>query len=511
MAQKRALPRICIALGLPDLTKLLEHARREAEGGETFLEFRLDYLDSPARGAEAICGFLEQFPECTILATCRRHQNHGKFNGSIEEQLRILDIAINAGAQAVDVEIETAELVAEKLSAFRGRALIVISYHNFEATPPLEPILSRLTAIPADGYKLVTTARKPTDYGRILTLAKAHPRTPLIVLAMGELGFPTRVLSAAFGGMYTYAAPMLAQGTAAGQVSARQLRHLYRVEKFSKVPRIYGVIADPVRHSISPAVHNRAFQARRMDAVYLPLLVSPAHLRDFFSLAEKLPIAGFSVTIPHKQKIMRYLDIVEPLARRIGAVNTVWRKGGKWRGTNTDAAGVTIPLSRHLRLTNSSVLIAGNGGAARGAAFALADAGAHISLVGRNPDRVRALAKVCGAEALTREQAEARHFDAAVHATPVGMFPHVNESFFGNSIPADIVLDMVYNPLETLLIRRAREQGRTVIPGIEMFIEQAVRQFEIWTGDSAPRSLMEKAALEALEQQHPACNVVVNG
>lgn len=510
MAQKRALPRICIALGLPDLTRLLEHARREAESGETFLEFRLDYLDSPERGAEAIRGFLEQFPECTILATCRRHQNHGKFNGSIEEQLRILDIAINAGAQAVDLEIETAELVAEKLSPFRGRALIVISYHNFEATPPLEPILSRLTAIPADGYKLVTTARKPTDYGRILTLAKAHPRTPLIVLAMGELGFPTRVLSAAFGGMYTYAAPMLVQGTAAGQVSARQLRHLYRVEKFAKVPRIYGVIADPVRHSISPAVHNRAFQARRMDAVYLPLLVSPAQLRDFFSLAEKLPIAGFSVTIPHKQKIIRYLDIVEPLARRIGAVNTVWRKGGKWRGTNTDAAGVTVPLARHLRLTNASVLIAGNGGAARGAAFALADAGAHVSIVGRNPDRVRALAKVCGAEALTREQAEARHFDAAVHATPLGMFPHVNESFF-NSIPAGIVLDMVYNPLETLLIQRAREQGKTVIPGIEMFIEQAVRQFEIWTGESAPRPLMEKAALEALEQQHPACNVVVHG
>jgi len=341
-------------------------------------------------------------------------------------------------------------------------------------------------------------------------LAKAHTRIPLIVLAMGELGFPTRVLSTAFGSMYSYAAPMLAQGTAAGQVSARQLRHLYRIEKFSKVPRIYGVIADPVRHSISPAVHNRAFQARRMDAVYLPFLVAPAQLRDFFSLAEKLPIAGFSTTIPHKQRIIRYLDIVEPLARRIGAVNTVWRKGGKWRGTNTDAAGVTVPLGRHLRLPNSSILIAGNGGAARGAAFALADAGARVYLTGRNLDRVRALSKVCGAEPITREHAEARHFDAVVHATPLGMFPNVNECFF-STIPGEIVLDMVYNPLETMLIQRAREQGKTVIPGIEMFIEQAVRQFEIWTGETAPRPLMEKAALEALEQQHPVCNAVVNG
>ena len=161
---------------------------------------------------------------------------------------------------------------------------------------------------------------------------------------------------------------MLAQGTASGQVSARSLRHVYRVEKLAKTAKIYGVIADPVRHSISPAVHNRAFQSRRMDAVYLPFLVSPAHLRDFFSLAEKLPLTGFSVTIPHKQKIIRYLDVVDPLAKRIGAVNTVWRKAGKWRGANTDAAGVTGPLSKLLRLPKSTVLIVGNGGAARGAA-----------------------------------------------------------------------------------------------------------------------------------------------
>src|SRR5918911_2966731 len=191
---------------------------------------------------------------------------------------------------------------------------------------------------------------------------------------MGELGFPTRVLSPVFNGAYTYAAPMCASGTAAGQVSARYLRNLYRVEKLRKSAKIYGVIADPIRHSISPAVHNRAFQARRADAVYLPFLVSPALLRDFFSMADRLPLAGFSVTIPHKQKIIRYLDSVDPLARRIGAVNTVWRKAGKWRGANTDAAGVTGPLSRLVKLPHSSVLIVGNGGAARGAAYALAEA-----------------------------------------------------------------------------------------------------------------------------------------
>ena len=501
MPQKRPFPRICIALGLPDAAALLDHARREAGSGETFLEFRLDHLDRPEQGIKVTRELLNQYPECIVLATCRRHQNQGKFNGSVEDQLHILDLAINAGAQAIDVEIETAEAAAERLNAFRGRAQIIISYHNFESTPQLDALVKRMTRIPADGYKIVTAARKPSDNARVLALARTYSRTPLVILAVGELGFPTRVLSPAFGGMYTYAAPLLTQGTAAGQVSARLLRHLYRIEKISKMAKVYGVIADPIRHSISPAVHNRAFQARRLDAVYLPFLVTPLQLRDFFLLADKVPISGFSVTIPHKQKVIRYLDAVDPLARRIGAVNTVWRKAGKWRAANTDAEAVLVPLGRHIRPAKASVLIVGNGGAARGAACALIDAGAKVSIAGRNPDRVRALSRICGAEPLLREQLDQRHFDALIHATPLGMFPHVNDCFFNGNIPAEIVFDMVYNPLETVLIRRAREQSKAVVPGIEMFVEQAVRQFEIWTGESAPRSVMEKAALEALEQK----------
>ncbi len=320
----------------------------------------------------------------------------------------------------------------------------------------------------------------------------------MVLLAMGETGFPTRVLSTLFGGVYTYAAPNAAEGTAAGQVSARQLRNLYRVEKLSRDAKIFGVIADPVRHSISPAVHNRAFQSRRIDAVYLPFLVHPVQLKDFFLLAEKLPLAGFSVTIPHKQKILRYLDHVDPLARRIGAVNTVWRKSGKWRGANTDTFGVTGPLAKRLRLAKASVLVVGNGGAARGAAYALAEAGVKLAITGRNVDRVRVLARATGAELLTRDQCETRKFDVLVHATPLGMMPRTDQCFFRDRIPAELVFDMVYNPLETVLLARARSQGAETISGIEMFIEQAVRQFEIFCGETAPRAVMERAALEAL-------------
>ncbi|HEX5431993.1 MAG TPA: shikimate dehydrogenase, partial [Bryobacteraceae bacterium] len=250
-------------------------------------------------------------------------------------------------------------------------------------------------------------------------------------------------------------------------------------------------------------VHNRAFQARREDAVYLPFLVSPGQLKDFMLLADKLPLSGFSVTIPHKQKILRYLDQVDPLARRIGAVNTVWRKAGKWRGANTDAPGVTIPLARHVKIAKSSVLVAGNGGAARGAAFALAECGAKLAITGRNLDRVRALAAACGAEPLSREQAEARKFDVLIHATPLGMTPRIQECFFNGRIPASLVFDLVYTPLQTALLKRAKEQGATVSAGIELFLEQAARQFEIWTGENAPRAAMERAALESLAGRKP--------
>jgi 3-dehydroquinate dehydratase/shikimate dehydrogenase len=498
MPHLTSLPRICIAMGFPDTQKLLEHARREADAGESFFEFRLDHLSVPEQGVAAIKKFLAAHPDCRILATCRRHQNHGKFNGSVEEQLRLLGAAVDAGACAVDVEIESAENAGESLANFRGHSRLILSYHNYEGTPSPELVLRRMLRIPADGYKIVTTARKPSDNYRVLALTKLHPRTPLVVLAMGEAGFPTRVLSPAWGGMFTYAAPNASEGTASGQVSARLLRQLYRAEKFSHAAKIYGVIADPVRHSISPAVHNRAFQAHRLDAVYLPFLVQGTQLKDFFALAEKLPVAGFSVTIPHKQKVLRYLDIVDPLARRIGAVNTIWRKSGKWRGTNTDAAAITVPLARRMRLPKSSILLVGNGGAARGAAYALMESGAKVSIVGRNPDRVRSLAKASGAEPLLKEQAQARKFDALVHATPLGMYPHVDGCFFQDSIPAELVFDMVYNPLETALLRRATAQGLTVISGLQMFLEQAASQFEIWTGSSAPRPVMEKAAVEAL-------------
>jgi 3-dehydroquinate dehydratase / shikimate dehydrogenase len=354
-------------------------------------------------------------------------------------------------------------------------------------------VMRRLSKIPADIYKIATTARKPTDNLRLIQFMRRNENVALVTLTMSEVGTVSRILMPSLGSVFTYASPSDASCTAPGQIPARTLRSLYRSEKLTKQSRVYGVIADPVSHSKSPFIHNRAFQARRLDAVYLPFLVNSGDLSDWMDFAVKLPVSGFSVTIPHKRKIIRYLDTVEPLARRIGAVNTVWRKAGKWRGTNTDTEGVLKPLSRLLRLANTSVLIAGYGGAARAAAVALHDARANVTITGRNAAKTQALARVVNGEALTLRQAQSREFDILIHSTPVGMTPNVDECLFQDRIPGKIVLDMVYSPHETLLLKRAKAQGCKIVPGAEMLLEQAVSQFEIWTGESAPREVMRSA------------------
>lgn len=489
----RSLPRICVALGARSVSELNHLAERESRDGGAFLEFRLDYLPHPTDGLAVLQKLKQQNPEIAILATCRLNQHDGGFKGSIDQQFSILQQAAKTGATGIDIEVESAECANEAVQELRKTAPVLISFHDFAKTPALAPVLRRLQRIPADAYKIATTALKPADNHRLFDFIRQSSSVPLIALAMSDVGSATRILSPALGCLFTYASPCHAEGTAPGQVSARLMRSLYRVDKLNKKTHVYGIIADPVAHSKSPLIHNRAFQARRVDAVYVPFRVTAPHLPAFMKLASDLPVRGFSVTIPHKQKILRYLDSVDPLAKRIGAVNTVWKRAGKWRGANTDTQGVLRPLTRHARLAHASVLIAGYGGAARAAAIALRDAGADITITGRNLESASQLARIVNAQAIPLDEAVASRFDILVHATPVGMFPSANESLFPDIVPARIVLDMVYNPKETSLLKLAKAQGCTVVCGTEMLLEQAICQFEIWTGETAPRAVMESA------------------
>jgi 3-dehydroquinate dehydratase/shikimate dehydrogenase len=304
------LPRICVALGLSSAAELSRVAEQEYRDGNTFLEFRLDYLADCRAGINVIASLREKLPDLQIVATCRHRQNHGHFAGSVERQLSILRDSASAGASALDLEIESAEQAESDLPALEAEAPLVVSYHDFRKTPVLEPVLRRLVRLPADAYKIATTAVKPSDNLRLIEFARRHRKVPLVVLAMSEMGTASRVLAPAAGSLYTYAAPRDIEGTAPGQITSKAMRSLYRCDKLTKHSRIYGVIADPVAHSKSPLIHNRALQSKRIDAVYLPFLVPPSRLNDWMKVASELPVCGFSVTIPHKQRILRHIDIV---------------------------------------------------------------------------------------------------------------------------------------------------------------------------------------------------------
>ena len=499
MISLRAVPRICVALGArdaPGLDRMMQHA---LDRGHRFLELRLDMLDNPRAGVILLDRIAESNPQMLVLATCRRREARGEFSGSIEEQKRILKSAIDAGAKLVDVEVETAEAAPDVLKELGEEARTVLSFHDFEGFPALPAVMARLRLHAADIYKIAVTGGKPSDNRKLLELIEQEDAPPLVTLAMGEVGAPSRVLAPSRGAIFTFAAPDEGAGTAPGQITATRMRDLYQAHKRSRLTKIYGVIASPVAHSLSPALHNRAFRRRRLNACYVPFLVEPKHLKDFLKLANYLDVQGFSVTIPNKQGILEHLDGIDRLSERIGAVNTVYRKDGKLYGTNTDVAGVIKPLESKIAIEGSRVLVAGAGGAARAAVFALADRGAAVTVAARNQAKAKALAKAADVDAVPWSALESQAFDALVHATPVGMHPDTSGNLFPDRIPADLVFDMVYNPLDTALLARARQQGKQTIPGLEMFLEQAMAQFSLWTGAKAPKTTMRDAVLEVLQ------------
>lgn len=493
----RALPKLCVAVGHKDPERAYELVSQAVRRRENFFELRLDMLKNPADGPALVERVHRSHASLLVMATCRRKEAHGEFTGSLAEQRVILESAASHGAQMVDVEIESAEQDLTLVELLRKRARVVLSFHDFKRTPPLKPVLERLQRFESDVYKIATTVQSPEDNTRLLACLSGF-KEPLVVLGMGELGAASRILSPSRGAAFTFASPDGAKGTAPGQFDASQMRNGFQVHKGKRSTAIYGVIADPVAHSLSPALHNRAFRRRRLDACYLPFRVPPAQLDEFFAFAKDLPVQGLSVTIPHKQAVMERLDSIDPLAAKIGAVNTVYRKGDQFCGTNTDAAGVTVPLAEKITLKGATVLLVGYGGAARAAAFALTDQGAKVTITGRDDKKGQALAKDAGVDHRPFGDWAAAHYDALVHATPAGMSPRIEDNLFPEEIPAEVVFDMVYNPLETALLSNARRQGKETVEGIEMFVEQAAAQFDLWTGQNAPRVTMRNAVLEVL-------------
>jgi 3-dehydroquinate dehydratase/shikimate dehydrogenase len=373
--------------------------------------------------------------------------------------------------------------------------------------------------LPADYYKLVTTAKHQSDNCAVLefldfTSRKLAERN-WIAFCMGETGIPSRVLAMSRGASFIYASispSVRSEGgfqdevAAPGQLDWDTLKNLYRADRIKPSASIYGLVGNPVRQSIGPAVHNAAFQTCGLDAVYVPLLIT--NLEDLRKAVPAYPLAGFSVTIPHKEKIARWIDRIDRRARDAGAINTVRIRRGRWEATNTDVEGICVPLRKTLRLSHQQYLppefraaIVGNGGAARAAVVALRELRCReIAFAGRNLRKVRRFAQAMNARALTLEGLEREHVNLLVHATPVGMWPDTDAAVLQpEQINADLVFDLIYNPPQTRLLQMAQRRGCHTISGLEMFLAQAALQFEFWTGRAAPASRMRRAALQQLE------------
>jgi 3-dehydroquinate dehydratase/shikimate dehydrogenase len=503
------LPRVCVAVTGSDAGEMVEKAEALVRDN-SFMEFRLDYLSKPGLALPRIKRFTETHPGTVVIATCRRASNGGKFRGSIASQLEMLSKASAAGCQLLDVELQTAvKCKPEKLQKLRGRAALILSFHDFRATKRLDETLEKMLAFPADFYKIVSTATTLSDNVTMIKfLARESDKHSLICMCMGEQGIISRVLGVRAGSVFTFGSASAGEETAPGQVTAQELRSVYRIEQVDAATRVYGVAGDPVAHSLSPPAMNAAFRRENVNAVYLTLHAKL--LKDLLTCVREIPIHGISVTMPYKQSILTHLDNTDSHTTKIGACNTVVRaQDGKLYGFNTDAAGIVRPLERRLNtLEGARILVLGAGGAARAAVFGLKERGCEVYVLNRSTAAGQKLARQARARSIKRADLKKLAFDVIINGTPVGMGNTRESPLQDKEINTRYVFDMVYDPPETKLLKLAKERGAQVIPGLEMFVHQAARQFEIWTGKPAPWDEMLRVVLLALQERSARAGAV---
>jgi 3-dehydroquinate dehydratase/shikimate dehydrogenase len=317
---------------------------------------------------------------------------------------------------------------------------------------------------------------------------------------MGDAGVISRVLGLRAGSAFTFAAATPGEETGPGQIAARTLIETYRIDHVDAATKVYGVAGNPIRNSLSPIMMNTAFRRETVNAVYLALQTN--RLSDLLKLVHEIPIQGASITMPLKEEIVPHLEQTDPLSARIGAVNTIRLLDGKLYGFNTDVAGILIPLEKRIALRGAKVLVLGAGGAARAAVFGLRERGAEVFILNRTAATAQKLARQSGSKTIKKDALAKTQFDIVINATPVGMAGNKAQSILeAKDLNTRLVFDLVYNPLETPLIHLARQQGIPFITGIEMFVQQGARQFEIFTGKPAPEEEMFRVVLHALRQQ----------
>jgi len=473
--------------------------------GAEMIELRLDYGENiQNREVEIIIGLVKQ-TGLPCIVTCRPDWEGGGYKGGEDERKDLLKHSLTVGTDYVDVE----------LKAWQGgwggfdKDKVILSNHDFAKLPDdfdkrLEKISLGKTGIGKIAYR----AERISDI--FPALDELHRGSSgMIALAMGEVGVATRLLAKKLGGFLTFASLEEGEDSAPGQVTIREMKETYLWDAINAGTKVYGVIGCPVGHSLSPLIHNRAFKETGYNGLYMPLLVDGME-QEFCLFMEGvikrkwLDFRGLSVTIPHKKYALRFVKEkgggVEPLAEKIGAVNTLLiDEEGKVSGYNTDYAGAIDAITETMGIVKEDlkgvyVAILGAGGVARALAAALTDVGAKVTIYNRTVEKARRLAEQFECEWAGREGLQSLDVKLVINCTSIGMFPKVDASpIEGKYLKKDmVVFDTVYNPMETKLLRESREVGAATVDGVSMFVNQAALQFEMFTGIKAPKEVMRQ-------------------
>lgn len=483
---------IAVSIGRGRHKMMMAEHKHLAEQGAELVELRVDHI----MRAVNLKRLVTDRP-CPVIITCRREQDGGKWEKSEEERLMLLRSAIAEGVDYVDLE----EDIANQIPRF-GKTKRIVSYHNFHETPKdIREIHERLQGLDPDIIKLATMAHNPRDNVRMLELV-AESETPTVAFCMGDMGTASRILAARFGAPFTYATFHQDRTLAPGQLSFQQMREVYHYDAITPNTEVYAVIADPIGHSLSPAVHNAAFRHLNMDKVYVPIRVPREDLGDFIGYCRGFGLRGLSVTIPHKETILDHVDSTDRAVDHIGAANTVVMDGFDKMAYNTDFRAALDSIDATLGrggsvdvLAGRAAIVLGAGGVAKAIVHALKLRNVEVTIASRTLEKSEALAKQFNCNAIEWKKRHDVKCDMVINCTPIGMHPHVNETPFEGKYlrRSTIVFDTVYNPERTLLIKQARDLNAAVVTGVDMFVRQAALQFKLFTEQEAPEEVMREA------------------
>lgn len=475
--------------------------------GADGVELRLDALDAPPSDDE-LRELIASAGERTVVVTFRPQREGGEYKGDEDARLATLRRAAELGATFTDVEYD---VPAQDWPGGR----IIVSRHDFRGVPEdLGRIAKDMESSPAEIKKIAFMGFGPEDSLRALDVLRAG-RKPTVALTMGEAGALSRIAAGKFDAFCCYAAATAGSEAAPGQLTVRDLRQTYRWDAVGAETRLFGVIGCPVAHSMSPAIHNTAFDATGYDGLYVPLRIEPGR-ENFCRFMDGLLARpwtdwrGLSVTIPHKEHALEYVgtDGCDELCRRIGAINTITiDDGGVLRGHNTDYAAAIDTLCAAMgierdALAGRKIAVLGAGGAARALVAALTHYQADVTIYNRTVSRAEQLAGEFGASAAELSQAGDTDAKILINCTPIGMHSHDSAGQSPLAKLSDgvkVVFDTIYNPPETPLLVQARDAGCTCVSGLEMFVNQAAEQFGIWTGLPAPRDAMREVVVARLQ------------